>query len=158
MAIFRTVVSALLLGTLLSAAPAPAAPPDRVLIFTKTAGFRHDAIPTAVATLRTLVADAGMAADHTEDAKAFDAANLPRYRVVVFASTTGDVLDEALQAAMEGFVRSGGGSPKLRSGSTWRPACMRTGAVVRATHCTSKGGAVPAASRWCMRDAVVKTS
>ncbi|MBD9478249.1 ThuA domain-containing protein [Pseudoxanthomonas sp. PXM02] len=109
MAIFRTVVSAVLLGTLLSATPAPAAPPERVLIFTKTAGFRHDAIPTAVATLRTLVADAGMAADHTEDANDFSAANLARYRVVVFASTTGDVLDEAQQAAMEGFVRGGGG-------------------------------------------------
>ena len=48
--------------------------------------------PAAVATLPTLVADAGMVADHTEDAQAFTADNLARYRVVIFASTTGDVL------------------------------------------------------------------
>lgn len=106
---FRAAVAALVLTSLTLSSPAPAASPDRVLIFTKTAGFRHDAIPTAVATLKTLATDAGMAADHTEDAQAFTADNLARYRVVVFASTTGDVLDEAQQTAMEGFVRGGGG-------------------------------------------------
>ena len=106
---FRATVSALAMASLLPTPTALAAPPDRVLIFTKTAGFRHDAIPTAVATLRTLATDAGMLADHTEDARAFTPDNLGRYRVVVFASTTGDVLDAAQQAAMEGFVQGGGG-------------------------------------------------
>ncbi len=99
----------LLLAALLLVSPAFAAPPERVLVFTKTAGFRHDAIPTAVATLKTLASDAGMVADHTEDGQAFTTGNLARYRVVVFASTTGDVLDEAQQAAMESFIRGGGG-------------------------------------------------
>ncbi|SDQ47660.1 Type 1 glutamine amidotransferase (GATase1) [Pseudoxanthomonas sp. CF385] len=106
---FRPAFCALLLAGLLVAAPSPAAPPDRVLVFTKTAGFRHDAIPVAVSALQRLVADEGMAADHTEDAQAFNAKNLARYRVVVFASTTGDVLDEMQQAALEDFVRKGGG-------------------------------------------------
>lgn len=105
----RLAVSLLLLGCLPCAAPAMAAPPDRVLVFTRTVEFRHDAIPVAVATLRTIADQEGMSADHTEDAGAFTAANLARYRVVVFASTTGDVLDEAQQAALEGFVRAGGG-------------------------------------------------
>ena len=51
---FRTAVVALVLASLPLASPARAESPDRVLIFTKTAGFRHDAIPTAVATLTTL--------------------------------------------------------------------------------------------------------
>lgn len=106
---FRPFISVILLAGLLAAAPVPAAVPDRVLVFTKTAGFRHDAIPVAVATVQRLAADEGMAADHTEDAQAFTATNLARYRVVVFASTTGDVLDEQQQAALEGFVRQGGG-------------------------------------------------
>lgn len=109
MTAFRAAVSILLVASLALASAASAASTDRVLIFTKTAGFRHDAIPTAVATLRTLATDAGMAADHTEDATAFTAQNLARYRVVVFASTTGDVLDDTQQAAMEGFIRDGGG-------------------------------------------------
>lgn len=106
---FRTVAAALALASLPLMPPASAAPPERVLVFTKTAGFRHDAIPTAVATLKMLAGEAGMVADHTEDAKVFTVGNLARYRVVVFASTTGDVLDDAQQAAMEGFVRDGGG-------------------------------------------------
>lgn len=89
--------------------PAHAAAPERVLIFSKTAGFRHDSIPVAVATLEHLAAEAGMVADHTEDAGAFTAANLARYRVVVFASTTGTVLDAAQKQAMQAFMQAGGG-------------------------------------------------
>ena len=106
----RLLTALLLLCTLsLPVMPAHAAPPDRVLIFSKTAGFRHDSIPVAVRTLARLAEDAGMAADATEDAGAFTPANLARYRVVVFASTTGNVLDPAQQQAMEGFIRGGGG-------------------------------------------------
>ena len=93
----------------LPAMPAHATPPDRVLIFSKTAGFRHDSIPVAVRTLIRLAEQAGMAADATEEASAFTPANLARYRVVIFASTTGNVLDPAQQEAMEGFIRNGGG-------------------------------------------------
>lgn len=100
---------ALLLAGLLVTAPLAAAAPDRVLVFSKTAKFRHESIPVAVATLQRLAAAEGMAVDATEEADVFTATNLARYRVVVFASTTGDVLDEAQQAAMEGFVRGGGG-------------------------------------------------
>ena len=84
-------------------------PQPRVLVFAKTAGFRHDSIPTAVAALQRLGAQEGMAVDHTEDAGAFTEVNLKRYRAVVFASTTGDVLDAKQQAAMESFIRAGGG-------------------------------------------------
>ena len=84
-------------------------PQPRVLVFTKTAGFRHDSIPTAVAALQRLGAQEGLKVDHSEDPADFNAKNLKRYRAVVFASTTGDVLDAAQQAAMENFVRAGGG-------------------------------------------------
>lgn len=66
-------------------------------------------MPDAVDALRRLGADAGVAVVHTEDAGTFTAANLTRYRVVVFASTTGDVLDDAQQSALRGFVEGGGG-------------------------------------------------
>jgi len=89
--------------------PAHAAAPERVLIFSKTAGFRHESIPVAVATLARLAAEAGMLADHTEDGAAFSPENLARYRVVVFASTTGTVLDDPQKAAMQAFMQDGGG-------------------------------------------------
>ncbi len=105
-----------LLAPLAMAAAPPAPPPmpdassgGRILVFSRTAGWRHDSIPVAVATLRSLAGEAGLAVDHTEDAGAFSPGNLARYRAVVFANTTGDLLDAAQQAAMEDFVRSGGG-------------------------------------------------
>ncbi|MDG9715828.1 ThuA domain-containing protein [Streptomyces sp. DH24] len=81
----------------------------RVLVFSKTAGFRHDSIPEGVATVKQLGATGGFTVDATEDAGAFTAANLRRYDAVVFLSTTGDVLDAAQQSAFEGYVRQGGG-------------------------------------------------
>ena len=99
---------ALLLSSVLAAC-AEAAPPARVLVFSRTEGFRHDSIDTAVATLQWLAAAEGLAADHSEDARVFNAANLARYRVMVFANTTGDVLDAAQQRALQAFVRAGGG-------------------------------------------------
>ncbi|MBD7923525.1 ThuA domain-containing protein [Xanthomonas sp. CFBP 8703] len=97
------------LAAMLAGVAATAPAPERMLIFSKTAGFRHDSIPTAVATLRQLASEEGLAADHSEDANAFTADNLARYRVVVFASTTGEILDPAQQQAFESFVRNGGG-------------------------------------------------
>jgi uncharacterized protein len=98
------------------AGSAPAAPP-RALIFTKTAGFRHDSIPTAIAALQRITAEQGMQADASEDASVFTPQNLARYRIVIFASTTGDVLDANQQKAMEDFVDAGGGFVGLHSAS-----------------------------------------
>lgn len=160
---FRTAVVALVLASLPLASPARAESPDRVLIFTKTAGFRHDAIPSAVATLTTLAADAGMVADHTEDAQAFTADNLARYRVVVFASTTGDVLDEAQQAAMERFVREGGGFVGVHAAADteydWPWYGRLVGAYFRnhppglqSTHVQPERDGKPAGERWPVTD------
>jgi type 1 glutamine amidotransferase len=80
-----------------------------VLVFSKTAGFRHDSIPDGVAAVKQLGEQAGFTVDATEDAAAFTAGNLRRYAAVVFLSTTGDVLDAAQQRAFEGYIRQGGG-------------------------------------------------
>ena len=63
---FRRALTAFLLAGLWVAAPVAAAPPERVLVFTKTAKFRHDAIPVAVTTLQRLVVGEGMAADQAD--------------------------------------------------------------------------------------------
>jgi type 1 glutamine amidotransferase len=81
----------------------------RVLVFSKTAGFRHDSIPDGVAAVRALGERGGFTVDATEDAGAFTPANLRRYDAVVFLSTTGDVLNATQQSAFEGYIRRGGG-------------------------------------------------
>ncbi|MEU5105182.1 MULTISPECIES: ThuA domain-containing protein [unclassified Streptomyces] len=92
-----------------SAAAGSSDPSDRVLVFSKTAGFRHDSIPDGIAAIEELGAQGGFAVDATEDAAAFTPDNLARYAAVVFLSTTGDVLDPAQQSAFERYVRAGGG-------------------------------------------------
>src|SRR6185437_13160743 len=81
----------------------------RVLVFSKTAGFRHSSIGVGLAAIRKLGQENGFAVDATEDAGAFTSKNLARYNAVVFMSTTGDVLDAAQQDDFERYIQAGGG-------------------------------------------------
>ncbi|MFJ9638689.1 ThuA domain-containing protein [Streptomyces sp. NPDC101178] len=92
-----------------SVAAAAADPVYDVLVFSKTAGFRHDSIPAGVTALRQLGAANNFTVTATEDAAAFTSANLAGYEAVVFLSTTGDVLNAAQQNAFEGYIEAGGG-------------------------------------------------
>ncbi|WP_051836379.1 ThuA domain-containing protein [Streptomyces sp. NRRL WC-3742] len=97
---------------------ADAAPPTfKVLVFSKTSGWRHDSIPTAVQTLKDLGAANGFTVDATEDDTVFTPANLANYQAVVFALTTGDVLNTTEKAAFEGYIRAGGGYAGIHSAS-----------------------------------------
>lgn len=93
---------------------APSAP-LRVFIFTATAGFRHDSIPAAEAALRALDPNL-FALTFSADAAELTRA-LPNNDVVAFVLTSGDVLNEAEQAAFEAFVRAGGGFVGVHSAS-----------------------------------------
>ena len=89
--------------------PAVATAPPAILVFTRTRGWRHDSIPQAVDTLRALAAQTGLAVVHSEDPELFEDASLARFGAVVFANTTGDVLDAAQQAAFQRYIAGGGG-------------------------------------------------
>ena len=96
---------------------AQAVEPFDVLVFSKTAGFRHDAIPAGIAAIQQLGAANGFTVDTTEDAAAFTDANLAKYEVVVWLSTTGDVLDANQQAAFERYIKAGGGYAGVHAAS-----------------------------------------
>ncbi|MFG1948702.1 ThuA domain-containing protein [Nonomuraea sp. NPDC048826] len=95
-------------ATTLPAVPAQAAA-FKVLVFSKTAGFRHDAIPAGIQAIRDLGTANDFAVDATEDSNAFTTANLAQYQAVVFLSTTGDVLNNSQQSAFQTYVDGGGG-------------------------------------------------
>jgi type 1 glutamine amidotransferase len=97
--------------------PAAGPLPYRVLVFTRTTGFRHASIPTGIATVRALGVEDGFAVTATEDPAAFRPPELAGYRAVVFLSTTGDVLDPAGRSALEAYVRAGGGFVGVHSAS-----------------------------------------
>ena len=52
--------------------------------------------------------DNGFEVDTTENANNFNEANLKKYSVVVFNSTTGNVLSEPQQIAFERYIQAGG--------------------------------------------------
>lgn len=79
----------------------------RVLVFSKTAGFRHESIPDGIRCVREIGTNR-FNVDATEDAGAFTSENLARYGAVVWLSTTGDVLNDEQQRAFERFIRRGG--------------------------------------------------
>ncbi len=99
--------------------------PPRILIFSKTEGFRHQCIPVATAALRKLCYDNGIAVDTTEDAADFTEKNLRRYNAVVFLCTTGDVLNPAQETDFQRYIQAGGGYVGIHSatdteyGWTW---------------------------------------
>ncbi|MET9251924.1 ThuA domain-containing protein [Nonomuraea sp. NPDC003709] len=103
-----TAVAITAAATVIPAIPAQAAA-FKVLVFSKTAAFRHDSIPNGIQAIRDLGAANDFAVDATEDANAFSTANLAQYKAVVFLSTTGDVLNDNQQAAFQTYVDGGGG-------------------------------------------------
>ena len=103
------VVLALPLLASISIPVAAAAQQPRVLVFSRTTGFRHSSIPNGIAAIRKLGQENGFAVDTSEDAGAFTQKNLARYSAVVFLSTTGDVLNPAQQDVFERYIQAGGG-------------------------------------------------
>lgn len=83
--------------------------PHRVLVFSRTTGFRHASIEVGVETIRQLGAEHGFAVVHTEDQRDIRASRLRRFTSVVFLNTTGNVLDDRGRHDLRAFVLSGGG-------------------------------------------------
>ncbi len=81
---------------------------SRVLVFTRTTGYRHESIEAGVRAVEGLASDDGIEVDHTEDPATFTEDSLRRYAVVVWLSTSGEVLDDAQRAAFAAWLRAGG--------------------------------------------------
>ncbi|NNM01114.1 MAG: PKD domain-containing protein, partial [Gammaproteobacteria bacterium] len=100
----------------LATAAAPAHEFD-VLVFSKTAGFRHGSIGAGIAAIQDLAAANDFGVTATEDASQFTLANLGTYDAVIFLNTTGNILDAAQKAAFEQYIQAGGGFVGIHSAS-----------------------------------------
>jgi uncharacterized protein len=87
----------------------------RLLVYSRTTGYRHDSIPAGVSALSGLD---GYSVDATEDPAVFRAETLRDYAAIVFLSTSGDVLDEAGRAALTGYMAAGGAWLGVHGAST----------------------------------------
>jgi cytochrome c len=80
----------------------------RLLVYSRTDGFRHDAIPDGIRALAGLAEKEGWVVEATEDPTTFRDARLASFELVTFLNTNGVVLDTEGREAFVRFVRSGG--------------------------------------------------
>jgi type 1 glutamine amidotransferase len=81
----------------------------RILVFSKTKGYRHESIAAGKLALIKLGKDNHFKVDTTEDAAVFTKENLMNYDAVIFLSTTGDVLNADQQNEFAHFIQNGKG-------------------------------------------------
>jgi type 1 glutamine amidotransferase len=123
----RAVLGAVLLCLALGSSVGPAGaqqgggdeePRFRVLVFSKTAAFRHtECIPQGTVAIAQLALRHDFEVDATENASQFTEQNLSQYDAVIFLCTTGDVLNATQQGVFERFIQAGGGYAGIHSAS-----------------------------------------
>ncbi|KAF8604684.1 class I glutamine amidotransferase-like protein [Ceratobasidium sp. AG-I] len=80
----------------------------RILIYSATAGYRHESIPTAIAALKQLGQANNIDFDATEDKALFTGSNLPKYDALLFLSNSEEVLDDSGKQAFQSYLNEGG--------------------------------------------------
>jgi type 1 glutamine amidotransferase len=82
---------------------------SKVLIFSKTEGFRHESIEHGRAVIAEMCSNNDIAVDSTENSALFITKNLKQYNALIFLNTTGDLFNEKEQKALVRYIRDGGG-------------------------------------------------
>ena len=105
-------------GVLAADAPAAAAGPRiNLLVISKTAGYRHQVIPTAIKALEEIAQQAKWAITATEDTSLVTPEFLGHFDVVVFLMTTKTIFSPEQKAAIEAFVKGGKGLITIHTGA-----------------------------------------
>ena len=82
----------------------------RVLIFSKTEGYRHTAsIEEGQKAILKMAADNGFMADTSENPEMFNDDSLKHYRAVIFLNISGSVFNNEQRVSLKRFVQAGGG-------------------------------------------------
>lgn len=90
----------------------------RLLVISKTNGFRHKAIPAATLALQKLGEDNHWAIDFTEDSTRLGSYKiLKRYDAVIFLFATGKILGAEGEEALKKYLEKGGGLATVHTGT-----------------------------------------
>ncbi|WP_395802297.1 ThuA domain-containing protein [Daejeonella sp.] len=83
--------------------------PKKILVFYKTAAYKHLSIPAGITAISKLGQEHNFLVDTSSNSTVFDLQNLKNYHAIVFLSTSGDMLNNEQQSQFEQYIRSGGG-------------------------------------------------
>jgi len=81
---------------------------SKILVFSKTAGYRHQSIEKGIEAIKKLGNENDFVVEATENSDVL-VANLNKYSAVVFLNTTGDVFTEKQQKTFKKYISKGGG-------------------------------------------------
>ncbi|MCX4679961.1 ThuA domain-containing protein [Streptomyces sp. NBC_01433] len=117
-----TSLLALVVALLVASPPGAQAAPFRVLVYSEVTNFTHDSIPAGIAAVKKLGAENGFEVEATDDSAVFNDTDLSRFQAVVFNNTNstpekGDLLTAAERAALQKYIRAGGGWVGLHAAS-----------------------------------------
>jgi|SaaInl0LU_22_DNA_1037365.scaffolds.fasta_scaffold14281_2 type 1 glutamine amidotransferase len=89
----------------------------KILVFSKTTGFRHKSIPAGINYFVNLKNEMNWNIDFSEDANDFSVNNLSNYNVIVFLNTTGNLFDENQKKAFQKYIANGNGFVGIHAAS-----------------------------------------
>lgn len=90
---------------------------NKVLIFSKTNGWRHKSIEAGIAAIKKLGIENDFLVEATEDSLQFNYQNLKKYKSIIFLNTTGNILNTAQEEDFEKYIHEGGGFVGIHSAS-----------------------------------------
>lgn len=97
--------------------------PLNVLVFSKTAGYRHDSILAGTTALKRLTEKKGFTITTSEDAEStFTTSSLSAFAVIILLHTSGNFLDASQLDALRAYVRSGGGILAVHGAAAGMPS------------------------------------
>ncbi|MEP1445271.1 MAG: ThuA domain-containing protein [Paraglaciecola sp.] len=85
------------------------------LLITKTSGWHHESINAGVTSIRKMASAHHFDLDWQGNTNKINKKQLQKFDVVIFLSTTGDILDNEQQTALENFIQSGKGFVGIHS-------------------------------------------
>jgi type 1 glutamine amidotransferase len=89
----------------------------KVLVFSKSIGYRHESIPGALKMMKELADQNSWMIKMTEDSTWFTTDSLKQFDVIVFLLTGGDILDEKWKETFREFINAGGGLVTIHTGT-----------------------------------------
>jgi len=116
-----------------------------VLIFSKTAGFRHDSIEAGAKAVKDLGSENRFSVTWTENSGYFTPENLASYDAIIFLNTTLDVFENDDQrSAFKGYIQNGGGFVGVHSATDTEYDWPWYGELVGAYFDNHPPGVIPA--------------
>lgn len=88
---------------------------NEVLVFSKTAGYRHESIEIGIKAIKTLGIANKFNVYATEDANHFTNDSLKKYNAIIFLSTTGDIFNKEQEQSFKKYINNGGGFVGIHS-------------------------------------------